>query len=152
MPYTIGEIAKKLNLASSTLRYYDKEGLLPFVERSSGGIRIFQESDLNTLEIIECLKESGMPIAEIKTFIDLCMEGDATIEDRLAIIQRRYDAVLEQQKKLQETLHLLEYKKWYYEQARAAGTCSIHDTMTMEDIPLEFLDVAQKILERKQPK
>ena len=80
------------------------------------------------------------------------MEGDATIEDRLAIIQRRYDAVLEQQKKLQETLHLLEYKKWYYEQARAAGTCAIHDTMTAEDIPLEFLDVAQKILERKQTK
>ena len=52
MTYTIGEIAKKLNLASSTLRYHDKEGLLPFVERSSGGIRIFQESDLNTLEII----------------------------------------------------------------------------------------------------
>ena len=74
MTYTVGEIAKKLNVAPSTLRYYDKEGLLPFVERSSGGIRVFHD---------ECMKHTGMPIKEIKHFIDYCVEGDSRINERL---------------------------------------------------------------------
>ena len=65
MTYTVGEIAKKLNVAPSTLRYYDKEGLLPFVERSAGGIRVFHDTDMDWLELIECLKHTGMPIKEI---------------------------------------------------------------------------------------
>ena len=70
MTYTVGEIAKKLNVAPSTLRYYDKEGLLPFVERSAGGIRVFHDEDMDWLELIECMKHTGMPIKEIKHFID----------------------------------------------------------------------------------
>ena len=56
MMYTVGEMAKLLNIPGSTLRYYDKEGLLPFVERSSGGIRMFQEKDYEWLKVISCLK------------------------------------------------------------------------------------------------
>ena len=70
MYYTVGETARRLGVAASTLRYYDKEGLLPFVERSSGGIRMFKESDFEWLSIIECLKKAGMPIKEIRKFID----------------------------------------------------------------------------------
>lgn len=57
MLYTVGEMAKRLGVAASTLRYYDKEGLLPFVERSSGGIRMFKDADFEWLQIIECLKK-----------------------------------------------------------------------------------------------
>lgn len=56
MIYTIGEVAKKLGIAASTLRYYDKEGLIPFVERFSGGIRMFKDEDISGLKTIECLK------------------------------------------------------------------------------------------------
>lgn len=59
MVYTVGEMAKRLDIPSSTLRYYDKERLLPFVERSSGGTRMFQEKDFEWLQIIECLKKAG---------------------------------------------------------------------------------------------
>lgn len=59
MFYTIGEMAKKMGVAPSTLRYYDKEGLLPFVERSGGGIRMFKGEDIEWLSIIECLKKDG---------------------------------------------------------------------------------------------
>ena len=54
MIYTVGEMAQKLGVPSSTLRYYDKEGLLPFVERSSGGIRMFRETDFEWLQVIRC--------------------------------------------------------------------------------------------------
>ena len=69
MTYTVGQMAKMLGLAGSTLRYYDKEGLLPFVERSSGGIRMFREKDYEWLQIIECLKKAGMSIKDIKKYI-----------------------------------------------------------------------------------
>ena len=67
MFYTIGEIAKKLNIPPSTLRYYDKEGLLPFVERSSSGIRMFSDKDFESLSVIECLKKASKTIKYIKS-------------------------------------------------------------------------------------
>ncbi len=82
--YSIGQVAQMYGLAPSALRYYDKEGLLPFVERTEGGARLFKEEDLEWLTIIECLKNTGMPIKMIKQFIDWCLEGDPTIERRLA--------------------------------------------------------------------
>ena len=68
MVYTVGEMAKLMGVPASTLRYYDKEGLLPFVERSSGGMRMFQEKDYEWLRIIECLKKTGMPLRDIRAY------------------------------------------------------------------------------------
>jgi len=138
MFYTVGEMAKKFNVAPSTLRYYDKEGLLPFVERSVGGIRLFKDSDFEWLSIIECLKKTGMPIKEIKHFIDWCIEGDSTIDKRLALINRQRETVLQQLKQVQDTLDILDYKRWYYETAKAAGTCDVHKTMPETDIPKKY--------------
>ncbi|MGC7872154.1 MerR family transcriptional regulator [Desulfosporosinus sp. SYSU MS00001] len=138
MIYTVGEIAKKLNVTASTLRYYDKEGLLPFVERSSGGIRMFKDEDMAGLRIIECLKKTGMPIKNIKHFMDCCIEGDSTIEERLSIIKSQRDSVILQMKELQEMLDMLNYKCWYYETAKDAGTCTVHDDIRIKSIPKEY--------------
>ena len=138
MFYTVGEMAKIMGVAPSTLRFYDKEGLLPFVERSTGGIRMFKELDTEWLQIIECLKKTGMPIKEIKKFIDWCMEGDSTISDRLELIDGQRDEVIQKIEQLKETLKTLEYKHWYYETAKKAGTCAVHKTMRKEDIPERF--------------
>lgn len=118
MFYTVGEIAKKLGIPASTLRYYDKEGLLPFVERSGSGIRMFKDSALEWLSVIECLKKTGMPIKGIKKFVDWCMEGDATIAQRLELIDRQRDEVLSQLAKLNETLDILNYKHGTMKQQR----------------------------------
>lgn len=144
MIYTVGEIANKLNIAPSTIRYYDKEGLIPFVERSSGGIRMFKDSDFEWLSIIECLKQTGMSIKEIKTFIDWCMQGDETISQRKGLIEKQREIILEQIKQMQETLAMLDYKTWYYETAEKAGTCKIHETFSEEDIPEEFRDAYKR--------
>ena len=144
MFYTIGEMAKKMGVAPSTLRYYDKEGLLPFVERSGGGIRMFKEEDINWLSIIECLKKTGLPIKEIKTFIDWTLEGDASIEKRRALMERRREIVREEIAGMQDTLALLDYKCWYYEVAQKAGTCKIHEAMPEEDIPPELRRAKRK--------
>ncbi len=138
MTYTVGETAKKMNVTASTLRYYDKEGLLPFLERSGGGIRIFDENALSWLQMIECLKKTGMPIKDIKYFMDYCMEGDSRIDERLAIIRSQRDAMIHKMQEMQEMIDMLEYKCWYYETAKEAGTCAIHDDIQPESVPAEY--------------
>ena len=138
MFYTIGEMAQKLNVAPSTLRYYDKEGLLPFVERSSGGIRMFKEEDMEWLRLLGCLKKAGMPLKEIRSFMDWSRQGDATISQRLDLIEKQRQSVLDQQKQLEDTLLMLDYKRWYYQTAREAGTCAVHDSLTPEQVPEQF--------------
>ncbi len=138
MFYTIGEMAQRLNVAPSTLRYYDKEGLLPFVERSSGGIRMFKDEDMEWLRMLGCLKKAGMPLKEIRSFMELSRQGDATINRRLELIEKQRQSVLEQQRQLKETLLMLDYKRWYYQTAQAAGTCAVHETMPLDQVPEQF--------------
>lgn len=135
MTYTVGEAAKILGVAPSTLRYYDKEGLLPFVERSNGGIRIFHEKDFGWLFIVECLKKSGLSIKDIKQYIDLSMKGDETIDERLELFQKQREKVSKQLSELQSTLDTLNYKCWYYETAKAAGTTAVPQNMSIDEIP-----------------
>lgn len=93
MVYTVGEMAKLLGVTASTLRYYDKEGLLPFVERSSGGIRMFRESDIEWLRVIDCMKKAGMSIKDIRQYIELALKGDDTIELRLMMFRRQKEVL-----------------------------------------------------------
>lgn len=126
MAYSISEVAKKMNVTIYTLRYYDKEGLIPFVERSSNGARLFKDSDLETLKIIECLKSTGMHIKDIKNFIDWCSEGDSSLQQRYDMFMERKTAVEAQMEELKKTLELIEHKCWYYKTSLDAGTENIH--------------------------
>ena len=145
MYYTVGEMAKRLGVAPSTLRYYDQEGLLPFVERSEGGIRVFKESDYEWLQVIGCLKKTGMQLRDIKTFIEMAMQGDQTIEPRLALITKQKESVKAQIAELEETLRTLEFKEWYYNTAKENGTTSVPRNMTLDELPEEFREVRLKV-------
>ena len=145
MLYKVGEIAKVLGVPASTLRYYDKEGLLPFVERSSGGIRMFSQKDYEWLKVIECLKQSGLSIREIRNFIHMAMEGDSSLSGRLELFQTRRDAVKKQLEDMQETLALLEYKCWYYEQAMKDGTEEKVRSLSPEQLPQIYREIQEKI-------
>jgi DNA-binding transcriptional MerR regulator len=124
--YSISEVANELNLTVYTLRYYDKEGLMPFVERTTSGIRVFKESDIDALKIIECLKATGMPIKEIKHFIDWCSDGDSTLQQRYEMFLNRKAIVEAQMEELQKTMEVIEHKCLYYKTALHAGTEDIH--------------------------
>ena len=145
MYYTVGEMAKRLGVAPSTLRYYDQEGLLPFVERSEGGIRVFKESDYEWLQVIGCLKKTGMQLRDIKTFIEMAMQGNQTIEPRLALITKQKESVKAQIAELEETLRTLEFKEWYYNTAKENGTTSVPRNMTLDELPKEFREVRLKL-------
>ncbi|MBQ6834903.1 MAG: MerR family transcriptional regulator [Lachnospiraceae bacterium] len=124
--YTIKEVSEMFHIPTTTLRYYDKEGLLPYVERKESGYRSFSETDIQMLRVIECLKKSGMSIKEIRQFADWVQMGDASIKERLEMFRNRKHAVEQQMEELKKTLELIEYKCCYYETALAAGTEDIH--------------------------
>lgn len=145
MFYTVGEMAKKLGVAPSTLRYYDKEGLLPFVERSNGGTRVFKETDYEWLKVIECLKKTGMQLKDIKIFIEMAMQGDDTIDERLELIIKQQAEVEKQMAELQETLDTLKFKRWYYEIAKKEGTTAVPRNIKLEELPEEYREIRVKL-------
>lgn len=145
MMYTVGEMAKKLGVPPSTLRYYDKMGLLPFVERSSSGIRVFQDADFEWLQIIICLKKTGMQLVDIKRFIEMVIQGDETIDERLNLIIRQKESVMHQIDELNQTLKTLEFKEWYYQTAKQAGTTDVPRSMSLDELPEQFREVRRTL-------
>ena len=137
MAYTVGEMARRLGVPASTSRYYDKEGLLPFVGRSSGGIRVFTEKDFEWLRIIECLKKTGMSLKDIREYIELAKQGDETIARRLELFRKQRTVLETRMAELQQTMDTLDYKCWFYETAAARGS-----TEGISDLPDEALPEA----------
>lgn len=122
MYYSIGQVAAQTGLTVHTLRYYEKEGLLPFVRKSSSGLRMFSDNDLAWLSIIECLKETGMPLKGIKQYIDWFREGDATLPQRLEMFKQQQVKVLTQIEQFQKYLQKIDYKVRLYEEAVKQGS------------------------------
>ena len=145
MLYTVGEMAKILGIPASTLRYYDKEGILPCLERSSGGIRMFTDKDYEWLKVVECLKKSGLSIKEIKAFIKMLERGDDSLPERLALFRSRRASVQKQIADMQETLDFLEFKCWYYEQSIKDGTEEKIRALSLDEIPERYRNTKRKM-------
>jgi DNA-binding transcriptional MerR regulator len=137
MFYSIGEVANKLNIPASTLRYYDREGLLAGIKRSNGGIRVFSDQEISTLKVIECLQSTGMQIKDIKKFLDWCEEGESTLEKRREMFYERRAIVEKQMEELQKTLEIVQFKCWYYDTACEAGTESAPGNISIDKMPEE---------------
>ena len=120
MGYTISQVAERMGVTPHTLRYYDKEGLLPDVTRKNG-VRIFEDEDIEWLKVINCLKNTNMPIKKIKEYFDLVRQGDKTIQARYDLIIEQKESILEQIKQLKYYLKEIEYKEWYYTEALKDG-------------------------------
>ena len=144
MSYTIGEMAEKVGIPVTTLRYYDDQGLFPFLERTEGGIRIFRDEDYRWVKIVRSLKRTGMSLSDIRDFMNMSMEGDKTIDQRLALYHHQREMVREQMADLQEMLDILDYKCWFYETAQKAGTTAVPKAYPREKLPQHLLDGYRK--------
>ncbi len=141
MSYTIGQIAEIIHESPYTLRYYDKEGLLPFVKRTPSGIRVFEESDLELFSVIQCLKSTGMPLKEIAKFVQLYMEGDSTIPQRWQMFEERLKVAEKQLQAARELYDDVRYRCWFFEQAEKAGTVDVKYSIKEEDVPQDIRHV-----------
>lgn len=129
MNYSIGEVSRMFDLPASTLRYYDKEGLLPHIQRQGTGIRRFDQRTIEALRVIECLKKSGMEIKDIKQFMAWCAEGPATYGQRLELFRQQRAKVEQEMARLEKTLAMIDFKCWYYSQAVATGSEAFTDAI-----------------------
>ena len=131
--YTIGQVSQMFDLPISTLRYYDKMGLLPGLARTSG-IRRFDDDQLEALRVIECLKQSGLEIRDIKKFMDWCQEGPSTYAERLDLFRKQLHDVDEKIAELERTRAMLSWKCWYYNHACGQGNEDFAANLP-EDLP-----------------
>ncbi|PKU90459.1 transcriptional regulator [Bifidobacterium pseudolongum subsp. globosum] len=133
-----------LGIPASTIRYYDRKGLLPDVDRDQVRVRRFDEANIEWLRLIERLKMAGMTIGEIREFTDLYRQGDATIEQRRAIIHARRDAIEEQLRHMEDTLDFITYKCWFYDTAAREGTCDAPRAMSEDDMPADIAAIRRR--------
>lgn len=143
---TIGQVSEMFHLPISTLRYYDKEGFFPNLERK-GNIRYFSDNELEAIRVIECLKKSGLEIKDIKQFFIWVTEGSASYTKRKELFEHRKKIVKEEIKHLEKTLAMLEFKCWYYDTAIADGNEDGINAMLPDNLPKkiqEFYNKAHK--------
>ena len=132
--FTIGQVSEMFDLPVSTLRYYDKEGLFPELNRTSG-IRQFTEKEIETLRVIECLKKTGLQIKDIKLFMSWCMEGSSTYLKRKELFENQKNQVEKEINELNKTLDMLNFKCWYYSEVIKDGNEDRVKSMIPDELP-----------------
>ncbi len=135
--YTIGQVAEMFELPISTLRYYDKEGLFPEMQRVSG-IRQFGDKEIEALRVIECLKKSGLEIKDIKQFMQWCVQGGSTYPLRKQLFEKQRTQVENEIERLNKVLDMLKFKCWYYDEAIKDGNEERLSSLIPDDMPEEI--------------
>lgn len=155
MTYTIKEFSKKVNLSPSTLRYYEKEGLLPSSKRRNNSHRVYTDSDIPWITLICCLRSTGMSVRDLKRYAELCEHGDKTVQERKQIIQHQKQKIEEQLQEVKKHLDLINKKLNLYDEIISKQTPStsvlrplvrgsnLAGGATITDEPLQPLDCGQ---------
>lgn len=114
---TIAEVSRKFELSEDTLRYYERIGLIPGVNRSPGGIRNYTDGDCNWVEFIKCMRSAGLPIEILTEYVTLFLQGDTTIEARKELLIAQREQLTARMEDMQRTLERLNHKIESYEQS-----------------------------------
>ncbi len=143
MTYSISEIAKMMNVEPSTIRYYDKMGIFPYVQRINGR-RVFTDEDFKWLRVLNCMKKINMPIKKIQEYVVLVLKGDSTLKERYEMILNQKKEIEKQITELQECYREFEYKEWYYQTAIQANTEKVVEGITSSKPTLEVDKIPNK--------
>jgi len=132
----IMEVSEQFGLSSDTLRYYERIGLIPPVNRNESGIRDYNELDLRRVDFIKCMRSAGLPVEVLIEYVALVQEGDSTIEARKEILKEQRALLAARMEEMQKTLDILDHKLDVYEKA----------VLTKEKKIVETLDQALEII------
>ena len=113
----IAEVSEQYELSSDTLRYYERVGLIPPVNRNGSGIRDYNELDLRRVEFIKCMRSAGLPVEVLIEYVGLVQQGDQTIEARKDILKEQRELLMTRMQEMQKTLDILDHKIEVYENA-----------------------------------
>ena len=112
---TIAEVAKLYDISPDTLRYYERVGIIPSVNRNPNGIRNYTENDCGWVEFAKCMRSAGLPVEVLIEYVALFQKGEATVEARKEILIEQRDQLMERIEEMQKTLQRLNYKIENYE-------------------------------------
>jgi DNA-binding transcriptional MerR regulator len=112
--YTMKQAADRMNISVHTLRFYANEGLFPNITRDYNNNRRFSEADLEWIKLVQCLRETSMPISEIRQYIELFKEGEGTMAARLDMIERQKERAEAELEEMQKRIELLNWKTDLY--------------------------------------
>jgi DNA-binding transcriptional MerR regulator len=113
----IAEVSDQYGLSTDTLRYYERVGLIPPVNRNESGIRDYRELDLRRVDFIKCMRSAGLPIEVLIEYVALVQQGDKTIKARKDILKEQRELLLARMNEMQKTLEILNHKIEVYEKA-----------------------------------
>lgn len=113
----IAEVSEQYNISTDTLRYYERVGLIPPVNRNGSGIRDYNELDLRRVDFIKCMRSAGLPIEVLIEYVALVQKGDKKIEARKEILIEQRELLVARMNEMQKTLDILNHKIEAYENA-----------------------------------
>ena len=113
---TIAEVSKKYDLTPDTIRYYEKEGLIPRVPRNKSGIRDFDESSCRWIEFIKCMRNAGLSIEVLSKYVKLMNERPETAKERKQLLEGQREILLKRQKDINDTIDRINYKIEIYDE------------------------------------
>ena len=113
----IAEVSERYVISQDTLRYYERIGLIPPVNRNESGIRDYREIDMRRVEFIKCMRSAGLPIETLIEYVRLVQQGDQNIEARKEILKEQWEQLVARMKEMQKTLDILDHKIEVYENA-----------------------------------
>lgn len=114
--FTVKQLSQKMNISAHTIRFYDDQGLFPDVKRDSHGNRLFTDDNLEWISLVLCLRNTGMSVADIRHYIDLCQEGEVTVHERYQIILKQKEKAEADLMEMQKRLGILNMKQKCYEE------------------------------------
>jgi DNA-binding transcriptional MerR regulator len=114
---TIAEVSRKYDLSQDTLRYYERIGLIPTVNRNKSGVRDYNDEDCRWIEFIKCMRNAGLPIEVLIEYVGLFQNGDETIEARKELLTEQRRILSEKMEEMKKTLERLDYKIEIYEKS-----------------------------------
>lgn len=114
--YTMKQVCEETNMTYQTLKYYCNEGLIPNVKRDQNNHRVFDERDVKWIKDLVCLKKCDMSIQEMKDYLELCLQGEATIPQRKEMLQKKQDSLRDSIKGLEESIAFIDWKQNFYDE------------------------------------
>lgn len=117
--YTMREACTKLNMPYETLKFYCKEGLVPNVKRDKNNYRIFDDKNLAWLEGLQCLRNCGMSIKDMRQYMNYCLQGPDTIDLRKAMLAQTKKELLQKRQQLEQCLDYIDKKQQFYDDVKA---------------------------------
>lgn len=120
--YSMKEACSLTDMTYENLKFYCNEGLVPNVKRDRRNYRVFDEHDIKWIQSLNCLKSCGMSIAEMKTYLALCLEGEGTIPERKVILAEKKEALLQSIAELQKAVAFIDWKQGFYDDVLSGKT------------------------------